>query len=231
MLYYSIIGLYIAVYAVMIAHDLFRKGPEEAQAKAEEVEVDISEEARQFKPVEIIKEDPAPKVASPDTNTKVTSNNKPDPAEDQKEKQEGSQTQDDKPEKPHDANPPAATSPKSEATVAQEPWTKQAHHEDLSASESSAPKVIHVQVEAPLAPPTPMAAVDEEPKSSPSPAVQSKPNPGSATLKRLNDLKKTKYEDGILVDLLADDIEDLSERDPEMETAEVNIFRIQSHLP
>jgi hypothetical protein len=56
MVYYLIIGFYLLLYAWMIFHDLFHKEPVEIASKTEEEEIDISEEAKAFKPIEVSKE-------------------------------------------------------------------------------------------------------------------------------------------------------------------------------
>lgn len=58
MVYYLIIGAYIILYIGMILHDLLRVDPNEVQPKQEEEEIDITQEAEAFKPVEVVKEAP-----------------------------------------------------------------------------------------------------------------------------------------------------------------------------
>jgi hypothetical protein len=65
MLYYVIIGSYILLYIGMITYDLCHKDPAETPVKAEEEEVDISEEASQFKPVEVSKDIPELQMGKP----------------------------------------------------------------------------------------------------------------------------------------------------------------------
>lgn len=65
MVYYLIIGAYIILYIGMILYDLLHKDPTEVQPKQEEEEIDITQEAQQFKPVEVSKE--MPNIQKPST--------------------------------------------------------------------------------------------------------------------------------------------------------------------
>ena len=66
MVYRIILFFYLVLYAVMIIRDLFfTKTAEEAATKTEEEEIDITEEAEEFQPIEVHKDAPAPNVDSP----------------------------------------------------------------------------------------------------------------------------------------------------------------------
>jgi hypothetical protein len=66
MVYRIILFFYLVLYAVMIIRDLFfTKTAEEAAPKTEEEEIDITEEAEEFQPIEVHKDAPAPNVDSP----------------------------------------------------------------------------------------------------------------------------------------------------------------------
>lgn len=70
MVYYLIIGAYIILYIGMILYDLLHKDPTEVQPKQEEEEIDITQEAQQFKPVEVSKE--MPNIQKPATAEEAT---------------------------------------------------------------------------------------------------------------------------------------------------------------
>jgi hypothetical protein len=61
MLYRFIIIAYVILYVVLVLHDLFFVKENKTQPKAEEEEVDISEEAKEFTPVEVVKDPPVQK--------------------------------------------------------------------------------------------------------------------------------------------------------------------------
>jgi cytoskeletal protein RodZ len=74
MVYYLIIGAYIILYIGMILYDLLHKDPTEAQPKQEEEEIDITQEAEQFKPVEVTKD--MPDIQNPAKVEKATTSEK-----------------------------------------------------------------------------------------------------------------------------------------------------------
>ena len=120
MVYYLIIGAYIILYIGMILYDLLHKDPTEVQPKQEEEEIDITQEAQQFKPVEASKEMPnIQKPATAEEQPKAETPEKADSSKAETPKEE-------KPAAPDNTHetPEKDDSPKPDSQPTQEPPSK-----------------------------------------------------------------------------------------------------------
>lgn len=158
MVYYLIIGFYILLYAWMIFHDLFHKEPVEIASRTEEEEIDISKEAKAFKPIEVSKE-------------------------------------------------MAAAQPlKGENSVTME---RKENEEAMK--------------ETPSFEPQPM---EQEYLSSDGEVPEQTPSPDEGPVPEILPFQSTEYSGGILMSILHKQIEDLSQKDPEMDDVTIHLMKI-----
>lgn len=209
MLYYVIIGSYILLYIGMITYDLCHKDPAETPVKAEEEEVDISEEASQFKPVEVSKDIPELQIGKP----KATASNET--------KQSQQVAKAEKQEQKHQGQP--------EQSV---PHTQQSDQQPSTPTKSESQQT-------PLAQPMQETATAKAPEHSqektPEQPVQSRQaepslNSGSP-LQQIKAKGKTIYKGGMVMTALHGYIEQVSEDDPQMDNVTILMTRIADNLP
>ncbi|GEM_PF-4120143 len=238
MIYYSIIGAYVILYAVMIARDLLRRQPEE-KAKAEEVEVDISEEASQFKPVEVSKdlpelqvpiqrqteEDESDYVLPPVRNT---SQRPAIPAADRLGERAPSYA--DRIHKPEEQQ---SLKPEPTGTKAATSGTTENELPDPSMGKPTAEAGSVLEADTPAAqkPITNAGKPSQETGHKSNTASTTMENDDSPSLQRLKDLENVKYEGGIVLDALAHVIEKLSRENPNMDKVAWNIMRLKRDHP
>lgn len=209
MLYYVIIGSYILLYIGMITYDLCHKDPAETPVKTEEEEVDISEEASQFKPVEVSKDIPELQIGKP----KATASNET--------KQSQQVAKAEKQEQKHQGQP--------EQSV---PQTQQ------SAKQPSTPTKSESQ-QTPLAQPMQETATTKAPEHSqektseqPVQSQQAEPSPNSGSpLQQIKAKGKTIYKGGMVMTALHGYIEQVSEDDPQMDNVTILMTKIADNLP
>lgn len=163
MVYYLIIGFYLLLYAWMIFHDLFHKEPVEIASRTEEEEIDISEEAKAFKPIEVSKEMTAAQPL------------------------EGE-------------NPVTMERKENEEAMKEGPsFESQPMEQEISEQEYLSPN-------------------DEVPEQTLSPEEGPVPE--------ILPFQSTEYSGGILMSILHKQIEDLSQKDPEMDDVTIHLMKI-----
>lgn len=158
MVYYLIIGFYLLLYAWMIFHDLFHKEPVEIASKTEEEEIDISEEAKAFKPIEVSKEMAAAQPLKGENSVTM----------ERKEKEEAMKE-----------------------TPSFESWPMEQEY---------------------------LSPDDEVPEQTLSPEEGPVPE--------IIPFQSTEYSGGILMSILHKQIEDLSQKDPEMDDVTIHLMKI-----
>lgn len=193
----------------MITYDLCHKDPAETPVKTEEEEVDISEEASQFKPVEVSKDIPELQIGKP----KATASNET--------KQSQQVAKAEKQEQKHQGQP--------EQSV---PQTQQ------SAKQPSTPTKSESQ-QTPLAQPMQETATTKAPEHSqektseqPVQSQQAEPSPNSGSpLQQIKAKGKTIYKGGMVMTALHGYIEQVSEDDPQMDNVTILMTKIADNLP
>lgn len=209
MLYYVIIGSYILLYIGMITYDLCHKDPAETPVKTEEEEVDISEEASQFKPVEVSKDIPELQIGEP----KATASNETKQsqqvakAEKQEKKHQGEPEQSAPQTQQSDQQPPTPTKSESQQTPLAQPMQETAT--------TKAPE--HSQ---------------EKTSEQPIQSQQAEPSPKSGSpLQQIKAKGKTIYKGGMVMTALHGYIEQVSEDDPQMDNVTILMTKIADNLP
>lgn len=215
MLYYVIIGSYILLYIGMIAYDLCHKSPTDAPPKTEEVEVDISEEASRFKPIEVTKD-------GPETNAVQH------PAAPAEEPEHASETD---AKKTHEAKPtpqPAAATQPAQSAPAQQPEPS-----EPTAPTPPAPQPPYddaVQQPPVTQPEQETATEAKAPEEAPEESVPAQPQPTPSTngnpLQRVSAMKGTVYKGGIVVSALVRQIEDLSEDEAAVDSVDMYFSKL-----
>lgn len=209
MLYYVIIGSYILLYIGMITYDLCHKDPAETPVKADEEEVDISEEASQFKPVEVSKDIPELQIGKP----KATASNETKQSQQTAKAEKQEQKRQGQPEQSAPQSQQPAQQP-SMPTTAESQQTPQAH----PAQETATTKASELS--------------QEKAPEQPAPAQQAEPSPDSGSpLQQIKAKGKTIYKGGMVMTALHGYIEQVSEDDPQMDNVTILMTRIADNLP
>lgn len=163
MVYYLIIGFYILLYAWMIFHDLFHKEPVEIASRTEEEEIDISEEAKAFKPIEVSKEMSAAQPLKGENSVTM----------ERKEKEEAM---------------------KETPSFESQPMEQEISEQEYLSSDGEVPEQT------------------TSPEEGPVPEILP--------------FQSTEYSGGILMSILHKQIEDLSQKDPEMDDVTIHLMKI-----
>jgi cell division protein FtsN len=209
MLYYVIIGSYILLYIGMITYDLCHKDPAETPVKAEEEEVDISEEASQFKPVEVSKDIPELQIGKP----KATTSNETKQSQQTAKAEKQEQKRQDNLSSLHSQSQRPAQQP-STPTTAESQQTPQAHPvQETATTKASEPS-------------------QEKAPEQPALTQQAEPSPDSGSpLQQIKSKGKTIYKGGMVMTALHGYIEQVSEDDPQMDNVTILMTRIADNLP